>query len=65
MHLDHVYSINLEKATAWPFPHSQGLADLVKRKHWALKEFHNKENTTAIYRNFQGVQTPIKIKSMA
>ena len=33
MHLDHVHSINLEKATAWPFPYSQGMANLVKRKH--------------------------------
>jgi hypothetical protein len=50
MHLDHVYSINLKKATAWPFPYNQGIADLVKRRHWALKELYNKEGITIIHK---------------
>ena len=33
IYLNHVHSINSEKATAWPFLYSQGMADLVKRRH--------------------------------
>jgi len=32
-HLDYVHSINLEEATTRPFPYSQGMADLVERRH--------------------------------
>jgi hypothetical protein len=54
IYLNHIYSINLEKATAWPFPYSQKIANLIKRRHWALKELYNKEGTTIIYRVTQG-----------
>ena len=50
MHPDHIHSIDLEKATTWPFPYSQKIADSVKRRHWALKELYNKESITTIHR---------------
>jgi hypothetical protein len=30
------------------------MADLVKRRHWALKELYNKKGTTIIYKVTQG-----------
>ena len=50
IHLDYVHSINSEEVTAWPFPYSQGIADLIKRRHWALKELYNEEGTATIHR---------------
>jgi len=32
-YLNHVYSLDSEEAATWPFPYSQGMADLVKRRH--------------------------------
>ena len=50
MHLDHVHSIDSEEATAWPFPYNQGMANSIKRRHWAFKELYNEENTTTVYK---------------